>query len=175
MEEAGMAFFLKSWEGAWLCRFLTLWISDSGLHSCEKINFCCCKPPSVVICYCNPRKITQIYSKKISAPKYISTIAKNYIISKFIPVVYIAASFKIKYVRSLGKVTYLRELISHIRIGSKRPAWIAKQLVWHLAQWFLIISVVSIEISQDLEKSQVVLPSKNIPLWTNFSMPLATR
>lgn len=50
----------------------------------------------------------------------------------------------------------------------KRAAWLAKRLVGHLAHFFLIISMLLNERSQDLEKSQAVLPSKKILLCANF-------
>ena len=42
---------------------------------------------TAVLCYYNPGEPVQIYIKKISFLKYVSSVARNFIISKFIYVV----------------------------------------------------------------------------------------
>ena len=49
--------FLLSLQREWPCWHLDFGLLWFGFHNCERINFCCLHPKSMVMCYSSPRKL----------------------------------------------------------------------------------------------------------------------
>lgn len=59
-DEARKNYSLEPWRGMWLFCHLDFWLQNLGLQTLERTNFCCFKPPSLVLYRDSRRRLTQV-------------------------------------------------------------------------------------------------------------------